>query len=217
MRVRFGDWTFDPESRQLEGALGAVHISPKAFDLLGALLRARPRALSKAELKDKLWPDVAVAATNLPALVNEVRHVLGDDARRPRFIRTVQRHGYAFCAEATTGGAGRERSKISFRLLYDRREIALQPGVHVLGRSHEALVFIDSKSVSRQHARITVREDEAEIEDLGSKNGTSLRGQRITRATSLRDGDDIALGSVHLTFRALRGGSSTETGRSPRQ
>jgi DNA-binding winged helix-turn-helix (wHTH) protein len=217
MRVSFGDWTFDPESRQLLGASGSVHISPKAFDLLGALLRARPRALSKAELKDRLWPDVAVAATNLPALVNEVRDVLGDDARKPRFVRTVQRHGYAFCGDVVEERPSRPAHAFSFRVLYDRREVALGLGEHILGRSHEAAVFVDSKAVSRRHARITVREDGAELEDLGSKNGTSLRGERITGAAPLRDGDDIALGSVHLTFRVLHGGSSTETGRSPRR
>jgi hypothetical protein len=217
MRVSFGDWTFDPDSRELLGVAGPVHISPKAFDLLGALLLARPRALSKAELHDRLWPDTAVAATNLPALVNEVRQVLGDDARRPLFIRTVQRHGYAFCGEARGGGGPRPGGGFSFRILYDRREVALGPGEHVLGRSHEAAVFVDSRAVSRHHARITVHEDRAELEDLGSKNGTSLCGRRITSAAPLHDGDDIALGSVHLTFRVLRDGSSTHTARSPRE
>jgi len=217
MRVRFGEWTFDPESRELVGVSGPVHISPKAFDLLGALLDARPRALSKREINDLLWPDVAVAVSNLPALVNEVRHALGDDARKPRFVRTVQRHGYAFCGEVAEARPSRPTLAFSFRILYDRREVALGFGEHILGRSHEAAVFIDSKAVSRRHARITVRDDGAELEDLGSKNGTSLRGERITKATALRDGDDIALGSVHLTFRVLRGGSSTETGRSQRR
>src|SRR5262249_6985771 len=211
MRLSFGDWTFDPDSRQLLGVAGPVHISPMAFDLLGALLLARPRALSKAELKDRLWPDTAVAGTNLPALVNEVRHVLGDDARRPRFIRTVQRHGYAFCGEADGGAGPRPGAGVLFRILYDRREVALGQGEHVLGRSREAAVFVDSRAVSRRHARITVHEDRAELEDLGSKNGTSLRGRRITGAAPLHDGDDIILGSVHLTFRVVREGSTTDT------
>ncbi|HEY6546938.1 MAG TPA: FHA domain-containing protein [Vicinamibacteria bacterium] len=215
MRLRFLEWTFDAESRQLIGAAGPVHISPKAFDLLAALLLARPRALSKAELKDRLWPDTAVAATNLPALVNEVRQVLGDDARQPRFIRTVQRHGYAFCREATREEGGRAASGFSFRLLYDRRELALAAGEHILGRSREAAMFVDSNAVSRHHARITVYDDKAVLEDLGSKNGTSLRGRKITRPETLHDGDDIALGSIHLTFRALQGGSSTDTVRPP--
>ena len=212
MRLRFAGWTFDPVSRQLLGAAGPVHISPKAFDLLSVLLLARPRALSKAEINDRLWPDTAVAATNLPSVVNELRAVLGDDARKPRYIRTVQRHGYAFCGEANADGGGGGAGRVSFRLFYDRREVALGPGEHILGRSHEAAVFIDSKAVSRHHARITVHEDWAELEDLGSKNGTSLGGQRITKAALLCDGDDIALGIVHLTFRVLREGSSTETG-----
>jgi DNA-binding winged helix-turn-helix (wHTH) protein len=217
MRLRFAEWTFDPETRQILGAAGPVHISPKAFDLLGALLLARPRALSKAEIHDRLWPDTAVAATNLPALVNEVRQVLGDDARTPRYIRTVQRHGYAFCGEATEEGRGRAERGFSCRLLYDRREVALGLGEHILGRSHEAAVFIDSKAVSRHHARITIHDDGAELEDLGSKNGTSLGGRPLTKATPLSDGDEIALGSVRLTFRVLREGSSTETARSRRE
>ena len=217
MQIRFGDWSFDPESRQLVGAAGTVHVSPKAFELLGALLRARPRALTKNEIKDFLWPDVAVAATNLPALVNELRAVLGDDARRPSYIRTVNRYGYVFCGDVTQERRGRTARTLSCRILYDRREVALEPGEHILGRSHETAVFVDSKAVSRRHARITVREDGAELEDLGSKNGTFLRGERIARPTPLRDGDDIALGSAHLTFRVLRGASSTDTGRAPRK
>jgi len=217
MRLRFAEWTFDPETRQILGAAGPVHISPKAFDLLAALLRARPRALSKAEIHDRLWPDTAVAATNLPALVNEVRQALGDDARTPRYIRTVQRHGYAFCGEAAEEGRGRAERGFSCRLLYDRREVALGPGEHILGRSHEAAVFIDSRAVSRHHARITVHEDGAALEDLGSKNGTSLGGLLLTKATPLSDGDEIALGSVRLTFRILREGSSTEPARSRRE
>src|SRR5262249_60696809 len=117
MRLSFGDWTFDPDSRQLLGVAGPVHISPMAFDLLGALLLARPRALSKAELKDRLWPDTVVAATNLPALVNEVRQVLGDDARRPRYVRTVQRYGYAFCGDASSVDAARGGGGLSCRRL----------------------------------------------------------------------------------------------------
>jgi DNA-binding winged helix-turn-helix (wHTH) protein len=214
MRLRFGEWTFDPVSRELLNAAGQVHISPKAFDLLGTLLHARPRALSKAELKDRLWPDTAVAATNLPSLVNEARQVLGDDARRPRYIRTVQRFGYAFCGKAAEYDRGQPLGEFSFRILYDRREVALGPGEHVLGRSREAAIFIDSKAVSRRHARITVHADGAVLEDLGSKNGTYLRGQRITEAMPLRDGDDVALGSAHLAFHVLREGSSTDTARS---
>jgi hypothetical protein len=53
VRLRFGDWVFDAESRELLGPEGAAHLSPKAFDLLGVLLENRPRALAKAELRGR--------------------------------------------------------------------------------------------------------------------------------------------------------------------
>ena len=99
-RLRFGDWTYDGESRELRGLSGAVHVSPKAFDLLGTLLESRPRALSKAELRDRLWAQTVVADSNLASLIREIRKALGDMARRPAFLRTVHGFGYAFCGQA---------------------------------------------------------------------------------------------------------------------
>jgi DNA-binding winged helix-turn-helix (wHTH) protein len=48
MRVLCGDWTLDTQTRQLVRSGAAVHVSPKAFDLLALLVRERPRAISKA-------------------------------------------------------------------------------------------------------------------------------------------------------------------------
>ena len=97
--LRFGDWTFDGEARELRGRAGPVSLSPKALDLLGALLEKRPRALSKQELRDRLWPRTFVSESNLARLVKEVRHALGDRVRQPMYLRTVHTFGYAFCAE----------------------------------------------------------------------------------------------------------------------
>ena len=80
----------------MRGATGPVALSPKAFDLLVHLVEQRPRALSKDELHEWLWPGVYVSETNLAGLIAEIRRALGDDARSPRFVRTVQRFGYAF-------------------------------------------------------------------------------------------------------------------------
>ena len=55
MRLGFGDWTLDEGTRQLLVRGEPQHLSPKAFELLRALLRNRPRAFSKAELHDALW------------------------------------------------------------------------------------------------------------------------------------------------------------------
>ena len=78
-----------------------MHVSPKAFALLEALIKVRPKAVSKDELHSCLWPETFVSDANLPNLVAELRESLGDDAHEPRIIRTVQRYGYAFRADAT--------------------------------------------------------------------------------------------------------------------
>jgi DNA-binding winged helix-turn-helix (wHTH) protein len=92
----FGRFTVDSDTRQLRRDGRAVHLSPKAFELLLALLAARPRVLSKADLQDRLWPHTFVAEANLSNLVAEVRKAIGDTSRAPRFLRTAHGFGYAF-------------------------------------------------------------------------------------------------------------------------
>jgi eukaryotic-like serine/threonine-protein kinase len=100
VRFRFDSFTLDLETRQLTGAGQEIHLEPKAFELLSALVLERPKALSKAELQERLWPGTFVAEANLSNLVAEIRAALGDPARAPRFVRTAHGFGYAFCGEA---------------------------------------------------------------------------------------------------------------------
>jgi pSer/pThr/pTyr-binding forkhead associated (FHA) protein len=51
---------------------------------------------------------------------------------------------------------------------------------------------------------------EAAVEDLGSRNGTYVGGERVTRARPLHDGDEIRIGRVVLTFRELPRSLTTE-------
>jgi predicted ATPase/DNA-binding winged helix-turn-helix (wHTH) protein len=99
-RWTFGDFLLDLDSRQLVRAGTPAALSPKALQLLGILVECNPKALSKADLQDRLWPSTFVVEKNLTNLVSELRDVLGDDPANPRFIRTVHRFGYAF-REAT--------------------------------------------------------------------------------------------------------------------
>src|SRR5260370_8880521 len=103
MKLRFGEFTLDADTRQVLRADREIHLSPKAFELLHVLVEHRPRALSKAALQERLWPDTFVSEANLPNLVSEIRGALGDVARRGRFVRTVHGYGYAFCGLTATG------------------------------------------------------------------------------------------------------------------
>jgi eukaryotic-like serine/threonine-protein kinase len=100
VRIRFGPFTLDLESRQLTSGGEDVHLEPKAFELLSALVLARPKALSKADLQERLWPGTFVAEANLSNLVAEIRAALGDPARAPKYVRTAHGFGYAFSGEA---------------------------------------------------------------------------------------------------------------------
>ena len=62
----------------------------------------RPKALSKADLQERLWPGTFVAEANLSNLVAEIRAALNDPARAPKFVRTAHRFGYAFCGDAVS-------------------------------------------------------------------------------------------------------------------
>ncbi len=205
MPVRFGPFLLDPETRRLHREGREVHLTPKGFDLLELLVRSRPRAVSTTAIKRTLWPDAHVGAGSLTVLVAEVRTALGDDARHAAWVRTVYRYGYAFSGEATEEAIGRRNvpsSQPASRVVWGRRTLPLAEGDNVLGRDEEAGVRIDAPGISRRHALIRVQGQDATIEDLGSKNGTHLRGGRIVGRVALADGDVVVLGDVALLFRS---------------
>lgn len=211
MRVTFVGCVFDSETREVSRNGRVVALSPKAFALLEILIGERPKALSKDEIHRRLWPSTFVSEANLANLIAELRAALGDQARKPRFIRTVARFGYAFCAEAVEARSDEASSAhgVAYRLIWGLREIALKPGGNLIGRDHEAVVWIDDESVSRRHACITVGEDGVTLEDLGSKNGTSVRGHKIQGATALSDRDELKIGPASMVLRVLRRTGST--------
>ncbi|HTO77068.1 MAG TPA: FHA domain-containing protein [Thermoanaerobaculia bacterium] len=214
MRVRFGDCVFDAETRELLRSGSVVHVAPKTLRLLEVLLERRPKAVAKDELFELLWPGVFVADGNLARVANELREAIGDDAHKPRFIRTVHGFGYAFSGPAAKAAAPRNARPSAFRILRQDREVSLDEGENILGRDEDAAVWIDVNSVSRHHARILVAGDQATLEDLESKNGTFLNGKPVKKAARLSDGDRIRVGTVEVVFHQYRSGVSTETARS---
>ena len=213
MRLRFGDFVFDPDTRQLWRTGRPVPLAPKVFQLLEALIHERPKAVSRATLHQQLWPDTHVSEANLANLVADLREALGDDAKRPSVVRTVQRFGYAFQTDAVPESSETTRRNSVYRIIWGDREVTLREGPNVLGRDPEAVLWIDVYSVSRQHARITVEGDEAVLEDLDSKNGTFVRGRRIRGPAPLKDGDEIRVGTATMRLRRFDPVSTRTAGR----
>src|SRR5262249_29971121 len=147
-----------------------------------------PRTLSRAQIRDVVWPGVFVSESTLSVAVNGIRQALEDDARQPRFIRTAHRFGYAFCGEARETNAGvLGLPGVLPRRVWGDRAVALRAGENGRGRDRDAAICLDPASVSRHHARIRVGGPRATLEALGSKNGTSLNGDRLSGVRELRD------------------------------
>jgi tetratricopeptide (TPR) repeat protein/DNA-binding winged helix-turn-helix (wHTH) protein len=87
-----------PARRQVIRNGTPLYPRAKTFDLLLYLLQHRDRLVGKQELLDALWRDVSVTDNSLVQCVIDLRKALGDDARNPRFIRTVSKGGYQFIA-----------------------------------------------------------------------------------------------------------------------
>ena len=200
MEARFGAFSFDDVTRELRCGGQLVHVSPKAFDLLAALLRERPGAVSKTDLHSTLWPDTFVTDGSLAVLITELRRALGDSAQRPTFIRTVNRFGYAFVAHERVEQPPHD-SRCYLEWGTDRAR--LKSGANVIGRDPEAEICFEGVGVSRRHACIDLRDTGPVLRDLSSKNGTFLDGVRVTLPTLLRDGAEIRLGAIHVVFRQM--------------
>jgi hypothetical protein len=190
-----------------------VSLSPKAFQLLLLLVANRDRAMSKQELHENLWPSTFVLETNLASLIAEIRRALDDDAAKPRFVRTIYRFGYRFVGQVDQSSVAPDELTAVAKcwLAWDLRQIPLMEGANIIGRGTDTSIWIDAPGVSRHHARILIKGDEATIEDLGSKNGTYVAGVRVTAPQRLDDGDQIRLGSVVVKFRIPGLSAATET------
>jgi DNA-binding winged helix-turn-helix (wHTH) protein len=210
LSVRFASFELDSDRRQLLRDGSEVHLTPKAFDLLGLLVAEAPRVVRKDELHERLWPGTFVADATLVGLVKEVRRALDDRDTTSPLIRTAHGVGYAF-AGAIERAAANLVPVISRWLIVGTRRVSIGDGEHVIGRDPAVAIHVDSSGVSRRHARILVSGGSAAIEDLDSKNGTRVNDSKVAGRVALHDGDRIQLGPAVIVFRISGTGMSTET------
>jgi TolB-like protein/DNA-binding winged helix-turn-helix (wHTH) protein/Tfp pilus assembly protein PilF len=108
----FGHFRLDAPEHLLLRDGETVPLTPKAFDLLLALVEGHGRLLEKEELLKKVWPDTFVEEANLASNISQLRKALGDGENGQRFIETIPKRGYRFVAsvrEIVREGAGPER------------------------------------------------------------------------------------------------------------
>jgi DNA-binding winged helix-turn-helix (wHTH) protein len=211
MRIRFGDFLLDRATRQLSKNGQVRPLEPKAYALLDLLISRRPAAVSKQEIRDGLWPDTFVAESHLSSLAARVRRALDTGAGGAGFLRTVHGFGYAFEADAAEEEPPRRPERAGAQIEWERGVLPLMEGENLIGRGEEMAVRIDVNGVSRRHARIVADGGRFTLEDLGSKNGTYLREQRLEGPAALEDGDAFRLGRTMLVFSLRRDRGTTLT------
>ena len=90
---------FEPAAGRLWRGGEELSVRPKTAAVLALLVGQAGELVTKGELLASVWPDGFVGEAVLAVCVNELRQLLGDDRRAPRFIATVPRRGYRLVAQ----------------------------------------------------------------------------------------------------------------------
>jgi DNA-binding winged helix-turn-helix (wHTH) protein len=214
-RFEVGEWVVEPMLYRITRGDEVRHIRPRAMGVLECLAEARGAVVTRQRITDRVWRTEYVTTNALTHVVAELRTSLGDDADRPMFIETIPRRGYRLVAPVSFPGepksAAPGEASIVTLLAEDGAVIELQAGANLIGRASDAAIRIDTSEVSRRHAVITVDGPLATIEDLGSKNGTFLRGRRLDAPARLADADEITIGVNVARFRVVVADDRTAT------
>ncbi len=94
LSFRFGDWRIDPRLNRVSCPDATHQLEPKLMDLLVVLASQPGEVFTREELLDRVWPDVVVGEEVLTRGISELRRLLGDDTRTPRYIETIRKGGY---------------------------------------------------------------------------------------------------------------------------
>ena len=95
---QIGAWRVEPSLNSLSCGDERVKIEPQTMDVLVYLAERAGKVVSQAELEGSIWKDVIVTPQSVYQTIAQLRRVLGDDARAPRYIATVSRRGYRLIA-----------------------------------------------------------------------------------------------------------------------
>ncbi len=97
-RLKIGDFTADPVSNELSGPAGTARLRPLIMDVLLRLAAARGEPVTRETLIDDVWPRRMVNDEVLSRAIAELRTLLDDDTKTPRYVETLPKIGYRLVA-----------------------------------------------------------------------------------------------------------------------
>jgi DNA-binding winged helix-turn-helix (wHTH) protein/Tfp pilus assembly protein PilF len=136
-RYEFGDFALEVAQRRLLRSGQAVHLEPKAYDVLVELVRGSGKLVTKQELLARVWPEAFVEEGILTVHISSLRKALGDLDRPPKCIETVPRSGYRFVAHVTPTQANDEDDQLGNGVCpIEVYELVGRGRIHLLAASH---------------------------------------------------------------------------------
>jgi predicted ATPase len=152
---RFAGFALDTSNQCLWQNGAQIALAPKPFAVLRYLIENPGRLITHDELLDALWPETYVQPQVLRTYMLELRKLLGDDARQPRFIQSLPKRGYCFVAPVVDGAhashiadaedsppeiVGRKKEFASLKTLFQlaqegRRQIVFLTGDSGIGKT----------------------------------------------------------------------------------
>ena len=123
MIFAFGDFELDVDRHELRRGGEPIPLEKRAFAVLAHLVERRGDLVTKEALLDEVWGDRFVGESAMTTQIKSIRRALGDDAKHPRFVRTVHGKGYRFDGSVTERGTGRSPQLLPASLPRPRTDV----------------------------------------------------------------------------------------------
>jgi DNA-binding winged helix-turn-helix (wHTH) protein len=147
----FDAFQLDLHDERLWRGQEVIHLHPKTFAVLCCLVRQAGQLVTKDALLAAVWPETVVSESVVTVAVRELRRVLGDRMRTPRFIETVHGRGYRFIAPVSAPVASRESVAVEVPRL--SRSLFFSRPPHFVGRDAELIRLAQWWTTARQGIR----------------------------------------------------------------
>ncbi len=153
---QFESFALDTSNERLWHEGVQIDLAYKPFSVLRYLVENAGRLITHDELLDALWPTTYVQPQVLRTYMLELRKVLGDDARHPKFIQTLPKRGYSFvatvkesgatCEVARASGSPTRRVRVAELVGRDGDLVRLQELAQIAANGQRQLVFITGRA-----------------------------------------------------------------------
>jgi DNA-binding response OmpR family regulator len=158
--LSIGEYVLDESNARLTKDGQPLDLAPKAFSVLCLLVRNSQRLVTKDELLDAVWGHRHVSESVLKTIINQLRTLLADDPRAPRYIETLNRRGYRFVAQVAPVSTVRPRPP--------EASAGTPPTILAVDDEPELLSMVEEYLVSRGYRVVTASNAQDARSILGS-------------------------------------------------